>query len=543
MDKKNNFLSGMKQKLNLGGKEKWDTEANPFEGQEMDEDMAVLSLDSTPSAGRTDDSADSYKPQEKPELTLEPKLPEPDQPLGDWKPELKLDDTLSPDEKPEETPEPIIKPELTLEPDLPAEEDDFEDVGAPESAGKADEEEPETDDQDRWDMPDEPPKKDRWSWFRQKKDPGKEWEERISETEEEMAEAFSQEPPVEETAPVPVSEEAFRRPYDDSEEDEELEPDMDRNGNTGAIIRESAGRMASGVGAGLLSVLQFLWGFISEAFMTFAALSWEHLRNEVQPRNWKHLFSRYLLTLIIIYYELVLKFSTAKEPRGFAILYIILFSFCWGLLGYLLTTFLKPKTNRNARKILILVFAVPFIVSYFRYQRLGKFYGLSDTVPVTSNISAMFKIIFSASGLLHLLLFLLPAILYALVLYHLDAARRIRMKRRVRTVLTILGIWFITWLLVLANGNYRWAYSKEYTYQSAVCDFGLLSAMRLDVRAKIIGDGNKTSRTPESVKPAAEETAVEAETLPPESEAPAEETVPETTAPGEEEGPQTAALP
>ena len=267
-------------------------------------------------------------------------------------------------------------------------------------------------------------------------------------------------------------------------EEEELEPDMGEE-NAGAAIRRSAGKMASGVGRGLLSILLFLWGFISEAFLTFGRTSWEHIRNETKPRNWKHLFSRYLLTLVILYYEIVFKLSTGREPYGFALVYILLFSVCWGLLGYLLTTVMKPKNNRKIRRILIPVLAIPYIVNYFQYQRMGRLYGLNDTVPMTTSTTAMLRLIFSPAGLLHILLFLVPFALYTLLIIHADAARRIKARRRIRTVMTILALWFFTWLLVLVNGNYRWDYGREYTYQAAAADFGLLTALRLDVQNKL----------------------------------------------------------
>ena len=481
-EKRNKFLSNMLNKISGDG-DPYSVDDESWKKLQKEEDIDVLALDDSVPARNGGSQPGAVKP----ELTLTPDIPDDEYPDISVKPEM----TLTPD-LPEE-------PELTLTPEIPEEPvESAETPAAGEPAGPAPEEppvpeaEPEIP-EEGGDAPEEE-KKGRfpWSSLRPKR---RETEEEAEQTEEPQA------------APEPQPE---------PPEDEDYEFDDSSTAGTAKALLGSTGTLAAGIGMSLLGILKVIGGFLRDFFVTIGAATWAYLRHELRVKNLKNLFSRYLLSFVIIYYEMVLKFSTTRKPFGFAILYIVLFSICWGLLGYLLTTILRPAANRTARKVLILLLAIPFLVNYFRYQQMGMFLGLADTAA--GNGRNMTWLIFSLSGLAHIALFLLPFLVYTLVLYRVDKARRIKFARRVRTILSILALWFITWLLVLANGNYREAYSKEYTYESAVSSFGLLSSLRLDVMRQLHGSGRKPASAPVAVP----EQQTEDETA---------ETVPETTLP------------
>jgi len=86
----------------------------------------------------------------------------------------------------------------------------------------------------------------------------------------------------------------------------------------------------------------FVWGFLSEAVITLAAATVEHVRHEWRPKNRRNVISRYFMGFIIFYYEIVFKLSTTRTPLGLSFFYIFLYSIAWGLIGYFFTTFLKP---------------------------------------------------------------------------------------------------------------------------------------------------------------------------------------------------------
>ena len=87
------------------------------------------------------------------------------------------------------------------------------------------------------------------------------------------------------------------------------------------------------IGARLLDVMLVAWGFISEFFRTATVLGFGHIRNELRPSNLVNVFSRYLLGIIVFFYEILLKFTTTRSPMGFSIFYILLYSIAWGLFG------------------------------------------------------------------------------------------------------------------------------------------------------------------------------------------------------------------
>ena len=256
----------------------------------------------------------------------------------------------------------------------------------------------------------------------------------------------------------------------------------------------------------------FVWGFLSEAFVTLAAATVEHVRHEWRPKNRKNVISRYFMGFIIFYYEIVFKLSTTRTPLGLSFFYIFLYSIAWGLIAYFFTTFLKPKKNRIARMILIFLMAIPFLVEYFVYLQFKVLYDLNTVTNgaggvLTGFMGDVVRLVFSLSGLSHIFFFLLPFLLYTILFNRIDPAKRIRIKRRIRTVLVVIGIFFFTWLLVLINGSTRRVYRKEYDFQSAVGNFGLYTGLRLEIRNNIFG--NKVSFEAESTDTAEEETAAD----------------------------------
>ena len=475
----------------------------------------------------------AWKPvmQTKPELTLEPEL------------EIKSELTLEPGEQPAPDPDAVLSldadrpagaskkpagqpkkpaagPEITEDgwemhyarPEKPAEQpENPEEVSVEDEFG----EEPSGKPKFSWKIP-KLPKMPGLSFGRKPEEdgeyPGEDYP--VDENPEEPApeeEDFGAAP--ESARPQEAAAAGAAQPHasarNDAPEDEDYEFDDEGTGAVKAILG-SAGTMAAGIGVGLLGILKVIGRFIRDAFLAAFTAIGAYLQHEFRPKNLKNLFSRYLIAFIIIYYELVLKFSTTGKPLGFSILYMVLFSICWGLVGYLLTTILRPAANRNARRVLILVLAIPYLVNYFRYCQAGAFLGLADTMPVTAK--SLLGVIFSLPGLAHIALYLFPFLLYHFVLCYADKAKRIKARRRIRTVGVILLLWFLTWLLILANGNYRWAYSKEYSYGTAVSDFGLLNTMRLDVLMRLRGNTSRPAGIPApAAEPLEDESAEETE--------------------------------
>lgn len=294
-----------------------------------------------------------------------------------------------------------------------------------------------------------------------------------------------------------LQEEEADLPEEEDEEDIEEEP------------RESKGRLGidgeeipmPDIGARLLDVMLVAWGFISEFFRTATVLGFGHIRNELRPSNLVNVFSRYLLGIIVFFYEILLKFTTTRGPMGFSIFYILLYSIAWGLFGFLLTSFLRPKANRFIRKVLILLLAIPYITEYFIYRQFKIFWSPAEVwfamrTSLSGNIGTIFRLMFNSNGLVHIIFFLVPFLLYVAFVQYWDKARRVKAGRRLHTLAVICLLFFVTWLLVLVNGEYRRNYSTEYTFHNAVTHFGLLTADRLEVRNDLFGGKLKFEQEP-----------------------------------------------
>ncbi len=226
---------------------------------------------------------------------------------------------------------------------------------------------------------------------------------------------------------------------------------------------------------------------VKKAVIKFAKSEVKNIRNDLQPKNRKKLISRYLLGLIIFYYEVVFKLSTTRIPLGISFLYIFLYSIAWGLIGYILSSILKPKKNRIVRSVLIILNAIPFIVEYLVYLQFKVLYDLNTVTAGADGVLHGFmghvaRLVISFEGFSHLVLFLLPFILYTFLLKNLDPAKHATGKRRIHTVIVIIFLFFFTWILILINGNARRVYKKEYDFQSAVGNFGLYTGLRLEIR-------------------------------------------------------------
>lgn len=283
------------------------------------------------------------------------------------------------------------------------------------------------------------------------------------------------------------------------------ERETNRNGrddmsSRARAIRENAGEIAGNAGqrAGEAALGALQW--LKEFFITLAMFIAAWVRHDLRPKNRRNVFSRYLFPVAFFWWELIFRVSTTRAPGIIPIFYILFYSLGWGFLFYILTTILRPKTNRLWRKILLFVLALPYIIEYFVYRQFKVLYDLNTVTAgaggvLTGFMADILRLVFSFAGLSHLFLFLLPYILYMVVGCHIDRARRIRMPRRIRMILWIIGLYLLNLVLIYANGNYRSSYRSEYNFQTAVGNFGLATGLRMEVRQNFFGGSNVSFET------------------------------------------------
>lgn len=199
-------------------------------------------------------------------------------------------------------------------------------------------------------------------------------------------------------------------------------------------------------------------------------------------------FSSLIFPLVLFYWEIIFAFGVNGRPEPAGILHILLFSLSLGTALQLLLSLFPPRVNRVLRQIFLVLLAVPYGVEYFVFRQFKVLYDVSTIINgaggvVTGFMGDAMLLITSPTGILYLVLLLLPALLYAIFGFRRDPAKRLRLLPALGW-LCAAGV-----LLALSWGSVRlspfaWSlYSGEtYNFESAVQYFGLVTGIRLDVR-------------------------------------------------------------
>ncbi len=209
--------------------------------------------------------------------------------------------------------------------------------------------------------------------------------------------------------------------------------------------------------------------------------------------------SLYLFVLVfpatIFYYECVLNLFTVSNLLKFSTLTTFCFSILFGAIGYLMVTLFKSsKVVHILSSILIGLSALPFLIEYFVYRQFKVYYDLNTVVggagDALSGFSGeIFNMIFSFEGIFATLLFSLPTVLFAVFSRKLFGNIGANWKTRVISLGGAVLCYAMSMVIICATPVYLAIYKSEYNYQSAVQNFGLLTATRLDIHNLLFGGG------------------------------------------------------
>lgn len=196
--------------------------------------------------------------------------------------------------------------------------------------------------------------------------------------------------------------------------------------------------------------------------------------------------------IAVIYLELVFIFSTDITVDPWLIAGVLISGAMSGCLMLLLSSLFRQKIiNRTVRVLLLLSQSILFALIYFVYCEFGVFYSLMTISNAAGDAVGEFSynikvLLLSPSGILHIILFLLPVIVY-LIFIKKDEAKG----------LGFTGLTFSAALVLLFAGMYlkyvdveddtRHAYTDEYDFDRAVRLFGVNTAARLDIEEAIPG--------------------------------------------------------
>lgn len=237
------------------------------------------------------------------------------------------------------------------------------------------------------------------------------------------------------------------------------------------------------------------------------------------------LFGGYF-ALSLLYYELVFHIACIGNPFTLGLLYQALFCIAYASLGYYLSSLSKNvKLNRAIAAVLLFASAMAYIVQYLVFKQFKLFYDIHTmTGGAGDALSSYFKelidLIFAKGGFVVILLLLLPTVAYLILNHWFNLSSRSYPRQRFLVLCISLLSYGLSVLLIMLHPVHSLTYHDQYNYQNAVPQFGLISAMRLDLQNMIFGQSYEFEIT-----------------IPVESTEPSTETVPPTT----EEKPDTNA--
>lgn len=198
--------------------------------------------------------------------------------------------------------------------------------------------------------------------------------------------------------------------------------------------------------------------------------------------------------LVLLYYELLFGFSVYGSEFTGTIPGVIFSSLYLGLPVCLLLLALRGKVRVGAEIVVRILTAIPFLVEFFIWMQFKTVYDINTVVfgggDALTGFSDMIKaLIFSKNGMLHIIGFLLPTIIFIVRL----ATRRFRpfvLEQWKVGLLALLipAAFFSNMLMVSLNPGARAVHNEEYNFPAATAKFGLSEALALDIRNLMRGD-------------------------------------------------------
>ncbi len=213
-------------------------------------------------------------------------------------------------------------------------------------------------------------------------------------------------------------------------------------------------------------------------------------KKNIGKAPWKTIF---LFPLCIVFYEILFRLVTVKDLTLVGTPYMILFSLAYGCVGYLISTaFKKNKVNGIVTSVLLFLLPICYLIEYFVYRQFKIFYdlntvfgGAADAVGGYSH--EIWRMLFSPIGLITVFLYLLPGILYLVFLKKSFPQTVSDAKKRIIALVAGIVLFLGCFVGIKCSTRCDLIYGKEYSYQAAVSNFGLVTGVRLDIREALFG--------------------------------------------------------
>lgn len=217
-----------------------------------------------------------------------------------------------------------------------------------------------------------------------------------------------------------------------------------------------------------------------------------------KKKNRSELWLFVLFAAVYLYFESLFRISALGTFFTGSTVYMLLFALSWGLIGYLIATLIpNRKVSVVLTSVQLLLTGVIFLVEYFTHRYFNVFYDVTTVIGGAGGVATDFmdvilELIFSWDGLVKIALFLLPGLLYVFWLRRFAFCPKLGMLKRLVVALLAIAVFIGSQALLLGNSTYAPMYEKEYNFQAAVTNFGLLTGIRLDVQQMLFGKEQTT---------------------------------------------------
>jgi len=219
------------------------------------------------------------------------------------------------------------------------------------------------------------------------------------------------------------------------------------------------------------------------------------MRKKTRSRSWAgQILTFALYPAVLVYFEIVFKISTVGEFWDIGTLFTVLFSLAFGVVGYLLSTLVRNKKANYILNIVLLVLtAVPYLIEFFIYKQFKTFYDIGSMFSngadaVGGFYKEILRMVFSWDGFTKILLFLLPAGLYAVLGRNFVRHQRAGALRRIGAASAAVIVYMAALFGIMAVPQLDALQGEQYSFNSSVSGLGLITAFRLDVQNMFVED-------------------------------------------------------
>ncbi|MBR1797536.1 MAG: sulfatase-like hydrolase/transferase [Clostridiales bacterium] len=198
--------------------------------------------------------------------------------------------------------------------------------------------------------------------------------------------------------------------------------------------------------------------------------------------------------LILFYYEVLFGFSVFGSEFASSLPSVILSSLYIGIPVCLLLMVLRGKVRIVSEIAVRVLGALPFLIEFFIYMQFKTLYDIHTVFfgggdALTGFASTIRGLILSVSGIGHILLFLLPILIFVLRLVtgHFKPAPVDRWKVGLLALIIPMAF-FVNVAIIASDEALASVHDREYNFPAASSKFGLSEALALDIRGLMRSD-------------------------------------------------------